>query len=86
MTPQSNFMILAPVSPSRVTELRNLLAGMNHEPGVLNPGNALVPFDQFPRVHFARFVILDDQTLDDINVYGLPSGGLTDLSRLHRRC
>jgi hypothetical protein len=72
MTPQSNFMILATVNPSRIAELRNLLARMNHEPGVLNPGNALVPFEQFHRVHFARFVILDDQTLDDIKVYGLP--------------
>ena len=72
MTPQSNFMILAPVTPSRNAELRSLLTQLNHEPGVVNPGNALVPFEQFDRVHFARFVILEDQTLDDIRVYGLP--------------
>jgi hypothetical protein len=72
MTPQSNFMILATVTPSRCAELRSLLAEMNREPGVLNPANALIPFEQFDRVHFARLLILDDQTLDDIKVYGLP--------------
>jgi hypothetical protein len=72
MTPQSNFMILATVTPSRSAEFRSLLAEMNREPGVLDPGNALIPFEQFDRVHFARLLILDDQTLDDIKVYGLP--------------
>ena len=72
MTPQSSFMILATITASRSAELRSLLASMNHEPGVLNRGNALVPFEQFDCVHFARFVILEDQTLDDIKVYGLP--------------
>ena len=35
-----------------------------------DPANALVPFGRFDRLHFARFVILDPQTLDDIGVYG----------------
>jgi hypothetical protein len=65
-------MILATVTPARSAELRSLLAEMNREPGVLNPGNPLIPFEQFERVHFARILILDDQTLDDIEVYGLP--------------
>jgi hypothetical protein len=72
MTPQSSFMILATIDPMREAELRQLLASMNHEPGRLNPLNTLVPFGQFDRLHFARIVILDDQTLDDITVYGLP--------------
>ena len=72
MTPQSNFMIMATVTPSRDAELRSVLAEMNHEPGVVNPENALVPFEQLDCVHFARFVILEDKTLDDIRVYGLP--------------
>ena len=72
MTPQSSFMILATITPSRETDLRRLLAGMNYEPGLLNPLNTLVPFGQFSRLHFARIVILDDQTLNDITVYGLP--------------
>ncbi|HEY2466565.1 MAG TPA: hypothetical protein VGI45_01830 [Terracidiphilus sp.] len=72
MTPQSSFMILATIIPSREAELRQLLASMNHEPGLLDPANALIPFGQFAKLHFARVLILDDQTLDDIVVYSLP--------------
>jgi hypothetical protein len=72
MTPQSSFMILASIDPAREAELRSLLASMNYKPGVFNPMNAVVPFGQFDRLHFARIVILDDRTLDDITVYGLP--------------
>jgi hypothetical protein len=45
---------------------------MNSRPGVVNPQNALVPFGQFDRLHFARFVILADPTLNDIREYGVP--------------
>jgi hypothetical protein len=72
MTPQSSFMILATIIPSHVEELRLLLGSMNYEPGLLDPANALIPFGQFEKLHFARVLILDDQTLDDITVYGLP--------------
>jgi hypothetical protein len=72
MTPQSSFMILATVLPEREAELRLLLASMNGKPGLANPNNSLVPFAAFPCLHFARLVILDDQTLNDITVYGLP--------------
>jgi hypothetical protein len=72
MTPQSSFMILATIDPKREAELRGLLASMNREPGVIDPLNSLVPFGRLERLHFARIVILDDQTLDDIKVYGLP--------------
>jgi len=65
-------MILATITPSRKTELIRLLAEMNYEPGLLNPSNTLVPFGQFDRLHYARFVILEDQTMDDITVCGLP--------------
>jgi hypothetical protein len=44
---------------------------MNTRPGVADPQNALVPFGQLDRLHFARFVILDDPTLDDIAAYGV---------------
>jgi hypothetical protein len=71
MTPQSNFMVVAPIDPSRIDALRELLAGMNDRRGVANPQNALVPFGQFYRLHFARFVILDDKTQGDISVYGV---------------
>ena len=72
MTPQSTFMILAPITPSREADLRCLLAEMNCEPGRLNSMNAYVQFEQFEQIHFARILILEDQTLDDITVYGMP--------------
>ncbi|MGA9465199.1 MAG: hypothetical protein WBV28_20580 [Terracidiphilus sp.] len=72
MTPQSSFMILAAIIPSREAELRQLLASMNRVPGLLDPLNAVIPFGQFKSLHFARVVILDDQTLNDITTYGLP--------------
>ena len=72
MTPQSTFMILAPIIPSREADLRLLLAEMNYEPGRLNSMNAHVPFGRFGQLHFARILILEDQTLGDITVYGMP--------------
>jgi hypothetical protein len=72
VTPQSNIMVVAPIRPEHKEELRGLLASMNTAPGQVNPSNPLFPFRQFGQIHFARFVILDDQTLDDITVYGLP--------------
>src|SRR5438045_3677946 len=72
MTPQSNFMVLAEIDPAREGDLRRLLASMNDAPGRVNAENALVPFAKFPQIHFARFVILDDKTVDDIGVYGVP--------------
>jgi hypothetical protein len=71
MTPQSNFMVVAPIIPERKTELRQLLDSMNHGPGQVDPNNSLLPFAEFETLHFARFVILDDKTTEDIRVYGL---------------
>ena len=72
MTPQGTFMILAPIVLSREAELRGLLGSMNEAPGSVNPNNPLVPFAQFDTLHFARFVILDDKTVGDLRIYGLP--------------
>ena len=44
---------------------------MNSAPGIADPGNAMLPFGAFERLHFARFVVLDDPTLADIEAYGL---------------
>jgi hypothetical protein len=72
MTPQSSFMIVAPIRPNRIGALRELLATMNLKPGVANPDNGLVPFGRFENLHFARFVVLDDQTTGDIEtLYGV---------------
>ncbi len=73
MMPQANLFVAAPLKKEREAELRNLLASMNVIPGMANPQNPVVPFGQFDRLHFARFLILEDQSLDDIHAaYGLP--------------
>src|SRR5205823_13534398 len=72
MTPQSTFMIMAPLDRSRMAPMRELLATLNSQPGMADPNNALVPFARFENLQFARFVVLDDQTTGDINMlYGL---------------
>jgi hypothetical protein len=72
MTPQANIMIVAPINPDREGELRSLLAGMTLQPGVYNPGNSLILFQQINTLHFARFVILEDGTREDLLAYGDP--------------
>jgi hypothetical protein len=71
MRPQSTFMVLAPIVPARLTELRERLASMNEAPGRVNANNPLVPFAQLDTVHVARFLIVDDKTVDDIEAYRL---------------
>jgi hypothetical protein len=72
MTPQSSFMILAPVEPRREQALRDLLSSMNTAVGRVDVHNSLLPFGQFEGIHFARIVLLDDPTQADIEIYGLP--------------
>jgi hypothetical protein len=64
-------MVLAPIVPSGEQELRGLLASMNEGPGRVNPNNVLIPFAKFENLHFARLLILDDKTTEDVRVYGL---------------
>jgi hypothetical protein len=71
MTPQSSFMVLAPLAKDRLSEMRGLLATLNSQPGVVDPRNSLVPFGAFENLHFARFVILDDPTTADVQLYGI---------------
>ena len=63
---------MAAIDPQREAELRTLLDSMNRAPGVVDPLNAFIPFGQLEHLHFARIFILQDQTLDDVAVYGLP--------------
>jgi hypothetical protein len=72
MTPQSPFMVLAPILAGREPDLRALLATMNRQPGIADPHNLLVPFGEFEQLHFARFVVLDDKTLGDRDAYDAP--------------
>jgi len=72
MISQSSLMVVARIDRRSADGLRALLATMNFAPGQLDAMNSLVPFGELENLHFARFVILDDQTLDDIQLYGLP--------------
>ena len=67
-------MVTSPVLQDRVSDLRHLLSSMNSAPGQVDPMNALVPFGRFENIHFARFVVADDQTLGDRAAFtGLPT-------------
>lgn len=72
MTPQSNFMVVAPIAAGREAGLRELLDSMNDAPGTANPRNDVLPFGQFEGLHFARLVILDDATSADLQAFDLP--------------
>ncbi len=65
-------MVVAALDVNRIPELRSLLATMNSAPGTADPNNAIIPFGKFETLHFARIVVLEDQTLDDITTaYGI---------------
>jgi len=66
MIPQDSFVIVASVGPD-VAGLRSKLAEMNFpdRTGFADPDNHLVPFGNFDTIHFARFVVLADNTLAD---------------------
>ncbi len=65
-------MVVAPIIGERMNELRALLSSMNDRPGMAKRDNSLVPFGEFENLHYARFVILDDQTLRDFEEFGAP--------------
>ena len=72
MTPQSHFMVVAPLAEGCEPGLRALLDAMNTLPGMSDPLNAVLPFGSFVRLHFARLVLLDDELQADMTAYGLP--------------
>lgn len=73
MTPQSNFMVVAPLDLNRLSEVKSLLASMNDAPGIAHPNNNIIPFAKLEGLHFARLIVLEDLSLDDITeAYGLP--------------
>src|SRR5262249_11234419 len=69
MIPQSNLTLVAPIAAGREAALRSLLAGMNRQPGDVEPQNSVLPFARFDELHFAGLVILEDQTTGDFPVY-----------------
>jgi hypothetical protein len=74
MIPQSSFMISAPIDPAQMAALKAFLGSMNskNRPGIADPANPFIPFGTFAKLHYARFVILDDQTLGDFARIGEP--------------
>lgn len=72
VTPQSQFMLVAQVSSGLELGLRELLKTMNSKAGMADPANAILPFGEFERLHFVRFVVLDDPTLGDIEAHAVP--------------
>lgn len=72
MIPQAQLNFVAPIADGHVDDLRSLLLSMNRTTGVVDPENELVPFARLDELHFARLVILEDQTLGDSRVYNLP--------------
>lgn len=71
MTPQSPFLVIAPIAQGREADLRALLDTMNAAPGQADPDNALVPFGRFGQLHFARLVVLDDANMADLRHHGV---------------
>jgi hypothetical protein len=71
MTPQDSFIILAEVRPDRIAALRSLLATMIFAncTGFADPNNPLVQFGVQDTIHFARFVVLADNSLADRAAY-----------------
>ena len=65
-------MLLAPIAPAQEARLRDLLASMNQPNGLADPENPLIPFGAFDRLHLGRFVILQDETSEDLPACGLP--------------
>jgi hypothetical protein len=65
-------MVVAALAAGLESDLRELLDTMNALPGMADPVNPLVPFGEFERLHFARFALLDDATMADFEVFGLP--------------
>ena len=67
MTPQDSFTIVAEVRAGHIDDLRSCLAKMTfpERTGFADPANRLVPFEEFKTIHFARFAVLADNTLED---------------------
>lgn len=65
MTPQATFMICAAIREDQLEPLRALLFRMTLDgiPAHACPNNSIVPFGQFGRLHFARFIIIETTPL-----------------------
>ena len=64
-------MVMAPLVAGREGGLREFLDTMNSGPGGADPRNAVLPFGEFERLHFARLVVLTDDNLGHLEARGL---------------
>jgi hypothetical protein len=71
VTPQSCFMVTAPVAPAREAALRELLRAMNATPGAADPANPVLPFGAIETLHYARLVLIDDAMQADLRLCGV---------------
>ena len=78
-------MVVAPLAAGREAGLRELLDTMNVTPGMADPANALLPFGEFERLHFARFALLHDTTMGDLEAFDLPRPHVPTVPVLSRR-
>ncbi len=69
MTPQSAFMVVAPVSKGKLDDLRGLLSSMNRAPAMADANNSVIKFGQFDRLHTARLVIIEANTIEEIRAF-----------------
>jgi hypothetical protein len=71
MTPQDHLIVVAAVPDDRVPDVRAFLATMTLTglPGAADPANVILPFGRFETIHFARLLVLEDNTLGDRAVY-----------------
>jgi hypothetical protein len=78
MIPQDTFVIVAKVKPASVLALRQKLATMAlaGKPGMADPKNALVPFGNYGNIHFARFIVLEENAAKDREAFDLPVSDL----------
>ncbi len=67
MTHQESLTIIAPIKPDQIESLRQILQFIQQNV----EHNAVIPFAQFPQVHFARFVILET-VVDPLNGSPIP--------------
>jgi hypothetical protein len=74
MIPQDSFTVVAKIQTDRIDALRSLLKTMNYPDriGFADPANSLVRFCAFETIHYARFVVLADNTLVDRAAYSQP--------------
>ena len=71
MTPQDHLIVVSAVAADRVADLRAFLATLTLPglPGAADPANPILPFGRFNSIHFARLIVLEDNTLGDRAVY-----------------